>query len=96
MHGSLLEVLPQEQIIQGQTCLAVPKNCLAAPKVLETRRGQLCIAHRVLDVFVPEVSLQRPRVVASVRQRVATGVAQHVWMGFEGQLRPLACSLDLP
>src|SRR5215208_893512 len=48
-----------------------------APEVLEARRGHLRVAHGVLDVAVPEVSLQRPRIVSFVRQRVAAGVAQH-------------------
>ena len=47
----------------------------------------------MLDVLVPEVSLQCPRVVASVGQCVAAGMSKHVWMGFEAELGPLACSL---
>jgi hypothetical protein len=42
---------------------------LGPPEILEPRRSEFRIAHRVLDVFVAEVSLQRPSVVPSVRQR---------------------------
>ena len=44
------------------------------------------VSHRVLDVAVAEVSLQRPRIVALVGQRKATGVAQHVRMSRKAQL----------
>ena len=37
-----------------------------SPEVLEPVRGQLGVAHRVLDVFVAEPRLQRPGVVAGV------------------------------
>ena len=36
------------------------------PEVLEARRGEVRVAHRMLDVTMPKVSLQRPRVVPSV------------------------------
>jgi hypothetical protein len=36
------------------------------PEVLEPVRRQLGVAHRVLDVLVPEPNLQRPGVVAGV------------------------------
>ena len=51
-----------------------------SPEILEPARRQLSIAHGVLDIPVPEVGLERPRVVALVGQRKATGVAQHVGM----------------
>src|SRR6476469_4566933 len=53
---------------------------VSSPEVLEPVRRQLGVAHRVLDVAVTEVSLQRSRIVALVGQRKATGVAQHVRM----------------
>src|SRR5262245_13362521 len=49
-----------------------------APEVLEPVRRQFGVAHRVLDVLVPEPCLQRPGVVAGVGQRVAATMAQHV------------------
>ena len=36
------------------------------PEILEPIRCQLGVAHRVLDVFVAEPRLQRPRVMAGV------------------------------
>ena len=44
------------------------------PKVLEPCRRQLGVAHRVLDVLVPEVGLERPRIVSPISKRVAAGV----------------------
>jgi hypothetical protein len=42
-----------------------------SPEVLEPVRGQLGVAHRVLDVLVAEPRLQRPGVVAGIGKRVA-------------------------
>ena len=42
------------------------------PEVLEAIGGQLGVTDRVLDVLVPEPSLQRPRVVAGVGQAPLT------------------------
>ena len=46
-----------------------------APKVLEPRWCHVGIAHRMLNVLMPEVGLQRASVVPFVCQREATGVA---------------------
>ena len=51
----------------------------SSPEVLEPARRQLGVSHRVLDVAVAEVSLQRSGIVALVGQRKAAGVPQHVW-----------------
>src|SRR4029077_5741082 len=56
---------------------------LVAPEVLETGRRQLGVAHRVLDVAVPEVSLQRASIDAVIGELEAAGVAQHVRMHWE-------------
>jgi hypothetical protein len=37
----------------------------------------------MLDVLVPEVSLQRPRILSGIGQGKSTGVPQHVRMGFD-------------
>ena len=58
----------------------------SSPEVLEPARRQLGVSHRVLDVAVAEVSLQRSRIVALVGQRKATGVAQHVRMSRKAEL----------
>ena len=44
----------------------------------------------MLDISVPKISLQRPGVVAFVRQSVTAGVPQHVGMRLEAEsgLRP--------
>src|SRR5690348_10382039 len=49
-----------------------------APEILKPRRTQFCVAHRVLNVFVAQVGLQRPSVVPSVRQCVTAGVPKDV------------------
>ena len=64
------------------------------PKVLEPRRRQLGVAHRVLDIFVSEVGLERSRIVAPVRQGVAAGVAQHVRVNLKAELCLDACAFD--
>ena len=48
------------------------------PEILEPRRRQLRVAHRMLDIAVPEVSLQGARIVPFVGQRVTAGVAEHM------------------
>jgi hypothetical protein len=58
----------------------VSKADRSAPEVLEPMRCQLGVAHRMLDVLVTEVRLQRACVVARVRQGIAAAVSQHVWM----------------
>ena len=59
---------------------------LLAPKILEPRRCQLGVAHRVLDIPVAEIGLQGPRVVPLVRQRIAAGMPQHVRVRLEAKL----------
>jgi len=46
-----------------------------APEVLEPIGRQLGIAHRVLDVLMPQISLQSACIVAGIGQRIAAGVA---------------------
>jgi hypothetical protein len=40
----------------------------------------------VLDIFVAQISVQRPRIVALVGQRKATGMAQHVRVSLKADL----------
>jgi hypothetical protein len=56
---------------------------LSPPEIPETCRRQLGVAHCVLNVAVPKVGLQGASVVSLVRQRVATGMPEHVRMRFE-------------
>src|SRR5262249_45037207 len=51
---------------------------------------------RVLDVLVPEVVLQRPRVVAIVGEFEPTGVAKDVWVDREWHLGGLPEALNKP
>jgi hypothetical protein len=53
------------------------------PKTFEPGRGQLRVAHRVLDVLVPEIGLKGAGVVPLGGQRKSTGMAQHVRVRFE-------------
>src|SRR6516165_2392485 len=50
------------------------------PEVLEPMRRQLGVAHRVLDVLVTEVRLQRLGVVASIGQGITTLSCPHTSM----------------
>jgi hypothetical protein len=73
--------------------LALVEVCLALferdhglpPEVLEPIRIQLGVAHRVLDVAVAQISLQRPRIVALVGQDEVAGVPEHMRMNLEAQ-----------
>ena len=56
------------------------------PKALELGRGELGVAHRVLDVAMAKVGLQRARLLAIFGELEATSVAQHVGMHLD--LRP--------
>ena len=72
----------------GQIDNKPTKLVVLSPEILEARRRQLGIAHRVLDVLVAKPSLQRPRVVAGVRQGVAAAMPQHVRVYRELHLGP--------
>jgi hypothetical protein len=61
---------------------------LLSPEVLEPARRQLGVSHRVLDIAVAEVGLQRSRIVALVGQCKTTGVAQHVRMSRKAAFPP--------
>src|SRR5271170_3908742 len=64
------------------------------PEILEPRRRHLGVAHRVLDIPVAQVGLERPRVVPLVGKRVTAGVPEHMRMSLERQLGDLSRSLD--
>jgi len=76
---------------------------LRTPEISETIRRQLRIANRVLDIPVPEPRLQRSRIVAGIRQRIAAAMSQHVRVDLEwhrerygGSLRLAAMLADDP
>src|SRR5262249_36522911 len=64
------------------------------PKVLEPVGCHFGVSDRVLDVPVPEVVLQRPRVVAIVGELEPTGMAKHVRVDGEWHLGGLPEALD--
>src|SRR5215468_2771693 len=66
------------------------------PKVLETVGRHFGVSDGVLNVLVPEVVLQGPRVVAIVGELEPTGVAKHVWVDREWHLGGLAEALNEP
>jgi hypothetical protein len=59
---------------------------LFPPEIPEPHRSQFGVPHGVLNVLVPEVGLERPRVVPLVGKCVPACVPQHVWVDLEGQL----------
>src|SRR5262249_51701662 len=85
----------------GGAATTFPRSCNRAiraasilPEILEPFRRQLGVAHRVLDVLVAEVVLQRARIDTLIRELVSAGMAQHVRMDRERHLGGLAEALD--
>jgi len=70
-------------------------RCWLLPEVLEPIRGQLGVAHGVLDVLVAEVGLQRPGVVPCIGQGEAAGMSQHVREALEGHAGVPAEALEM-
>jgi hypothetical protein len=70
------------------------ENISLTPEILEPHRRQLRIPHRMLDVSMSKVSLEGSRVVASVRQRVAASMPEHMRVRLERQLRHSSCSFN--
>ena len=60
---------------------------VSTPKLLEPSRVGGRVLDRVLNVPVPEVILNEPRIRALVGQREAASVEQHVGVGKQGQGR---------
>jgi len=58
---------------------------LIFPKALEPIRAELRVAHRVRDIPMPEVLLNRSRVLALTRELEPARVPQHVRMDREGE-----------
>ena len=66
------------------------RGCSSSPEIPETLGRKLGVTNRVLDVLMPEIGLQRPRVMTGVRQREAAAMTQHVRMNLERHPRSLA------
>jgi len=64
-----------------------------APKVLKSRRRQFGVPHRVLDVAVTQIGLQRPRIMSPICQRVPASVPQHVRVRLKAKLGLDPCPL---
>ena len=64
------------------------------PKVLESVWRHVGVPDRVMNVLVPEVMLQGPRVVAIVGELEPAGVAKHVRVDGEWHLGGLPNTLD--
>ena len=60
------------------------------PEIFKSIRAELGIAHRVRDVSVSEVLLDRARIVPLVRELVTGRMPEHVRMDREGEFRELA------
>jgi hypothetical protein len=69
---------------------------LLPPEVFEPVRGQFGVPNRVLNVPMAKVRLQRPRVMARIRQGEAASVPEHVRVGLELQLSLDPGALDHP
>src|SRR5262245_61918359 len=67
-----------------------------APKILESRRGHLSVAHRVADRLVPQVRLQGPCIDAVVGELKASRIAQQVRMNREADLTCLGGPMHHP
>ena len=70
-----------DQFVRRQRRVAELVRLLGAdhvnpPKVFEAVRRHFGVPDCVLNVFVPEVMLQRPRVVAIIGELKTTGMAQ--------------------
>src|SRR5262249_3463905 len=82
------------KVIEGEATPSLRAPTAVKPKVFEAIGRHFGVAHRVLDVFVPEVVLQGPRVVAIVGEPEPTGVAKHVEVDRKWHLGGFADALD--
>jgi len=60
------------------------------------RVGDSSVYRPVLNIFVSEIRLQRPSIVASVGESIAARMSKHVWMRLEAEFRLDPCPLDHP
>jgi hypothetical protein len=75
---------------------ALEASRLPPPEVLEAVRGHLGVSDRVLDILVPEIVLQRSRVMAIVGQLEPTSMPKHVRVDWKWHLGSLSEALDEP
>jgi hypothetical protein len=65
----------------GKECLRAMRARSNAPEVFEPGRGQLGVAHRVLDVLVPEIGLEGGIVALRGQRLTGRRGLQSMWMG---------------
>jgi len=82
----------REDLPCGATDPAPPSS--VPPKVLEPVGRQFGVSDGVLNVLVPEVVLQGPRVVAIVCELEPAGMAKHVGVDREWHLGGLPEALE--
>ena len=87
-----MQITPISRTV-GQDRVRVPPSSVPL-KVFEPVGRHFGIPDRVLNVLVPEVLLQGPRVVAIICELESAGMAQHVWVDRERHLGSLADALD--
>src|SRR6516165_8616176 len=89
-----MQITPISRTV-GQDRVRVPPSSVP-PKVFEPVGRHFGIPDRVLNVLVPKVVLQGPRVVAIIGQLEPAGMAQHVGVDREWHLRGFPEALDKP
>jgi hypothetical protein len=78
----------------ASSALSIHGMLSPSPEIPKPRRRQFRVAHRVLDIAVPEISLQGSGVVPLIGKCVTAGVPQHVRMSLEAQTRLNASTLN--
>src|SRR5215831_14669840 len=89
-----MQITPISRTV-GQDRVRVPPSSVP-PKVFEPVGRHFGVPDRVLNVLVPEVVLQGPRVVAIVGELEPAGMAKHVRVDGEWHLGSLTEALDEP
>jgi hypothetical protein len=73
--------------VVGRTSWSNFARALFAPEVPKVIRREFRIAHGVVDILVPEIGLQGPRIVAAlVCQVKPAGMPQHMPMSLEAKI----------
>ncbi len=67
---------------------------LVLPESIEAARRELGISDCMLNVFVSQVMLDRPRIVTVIGELEPTGMAQHMWVDRKAQSCELAGPSD--
>src|SRR5262245_9088707 len=87
-----MQITPISRTV-GQDRVRVPPSSVP-PTVFEPVGRHFGVPDRVLNVLVPEIMLQGPRVVAIIGQLEPAGMAEHVRVDGEWHLGGLAEALD--